>query len=52
MEKETQGCTKILTGMLMRDRDPGSSQEALKATDDTLETRQSDDTGKKSYGKR
>lgn len=52
MGKETQGCTKTLTGMLMRGRDPGSSQEALKATEDTLETRQSDDTGKKSYGRR
>lgn len=59
MGKETQGCTKTLTGMLMRGmlmrgRDPGISQEALKVTDDTLEARkrQSDDTGKKSYGRR
>lgn len=51
MGKETQGCTKTLTGMLMRGRDAGSSQEVLKATDDTLGARkgQSDDTGKKSY---
>lgn len=52
MGKKTQGRRKTLTGMLMRGRDPGSSQEALKATEDTLESRQSDDTGKKSYGGR
>lgn len=54
MGKETQGCTKALTGMLMRGRGPGSSQEALKVTEDTLEARkrQSDDTGKKSCGRR
>lgn len=54
MGKKTQGCTKTLTGMLMRGRDLGSSQESLKATNDTLgaRKRQSDDTGKKSYGRR
>lgn len=47
--KEIQGCTETLTGMLMRGRDPGCSQEALKATEDALEARrrQSDDPGKK-----
>lgn len=50
MGKETQGCSETLTGILMRGRDPGSSQEALKAMDEALEARkrQSDDTGKKS----
>lgn len=49
MGKETQGFTETLTGMLMKGRDPGSSQEALN-TEDTLEVRerQSDGTGKKS----
>lgn len=52
--KQTQEGTEILTGMLMRGRDPGSSQEALEALEDALEARkrQSDDTGKKSCRKR
>ena len=50
MGRETQGRTETLTGMLMRGRDPGSSQEALEAMEDSLEARkrQSDGTGKKS----
>jgi hypothetical protein len=38
----------------MRGRDPGSSQERLKAMDDTLGVRkgQSDDAGKKNYRRR
>lgn len=49
-----KGGTETLTGMLMRGRDPGSSQEALKAMEDALEARkgQSDDIGKKSCRRR
>lgn len=54
MGRETQERTETLTGMLMRGRDPGSSQEALEAMEDALEARkrQSDGTGKKSCRRR
>lgn len=43
-----------LTGMLMRGMDPGSSQERLKAMEDTLEAQkgQFDAAGKKNCGRR
>lgn len=48
------GLFRTLTGILMRGRDPGSSQERLKAMEDTLGARkgQFDAAGKKNCRKR